>query len=85
MVERFRDVTYASASPRACPARARHDNAAVGSRSRAGSHIATFCKAIHDHKGEPGIRGILGVLSLAKKFGVSAVEDACSAALELRI
>src|SRR6058998_3500605 len=53
--------------------------------ARAGSHIGAFCEAIHDHKGEPGIRGILGVLSLAKKFGVTAVEDACTAALELRV
>jgi Mu transposase, C-terminal domain len=51
--------------------------------ARAGSHIGTFCKAIHEHKRETGIRGILGVLSLAKKFGVHAVEDACAAALEL--
>jgi transposase len=53
--------------------------------ARAGSHIGAFCEAIHHHKGEPGIRGILGVLSLAKKFGVTAVEDACAAALELRV
>jgi transposase len=53
--------------------------------ARAGSHIGTLCEAIHDHKGEPGIRGILGVLSLAKKVGVTAVEDACAAALELRV
>src|SRR5688572_3704358 len=53
--------------------------------ARAGSHIGAFCEAIHHRKGEPGIRGILGVLSLAKKFGVNAVEDACSAALELRV
>src|SRR3989475_1409435 len=53
--------------------------------ARAGSHIGAFCEAIHDHKGELGIRGVLGVLSLAKKFGVNAVEDACSAALELRV
>jgi transposase len=52
---------------------------------RAGSHIGSFCEAIHLHKGEAGIRGILGVLSLAKKFGVAAVDDACSAALELRV
>ena len=51
----------------------------------AGSHIGIFCKAIHDHKGEPGVRGILGVLSLARKFGAATVEDACSAALELRV
>src|SRR5438477_527732 len=30
--------------------------------NRAGTHIGPFCKAIHDHKGEPGVRGILGVL-----------------------
>jgi Mu transposase-like protein len=53
--------------------------------ARAGSHIGAFCEAIHDHKGELAIRGVLGVLSLAKKFGVNAVEDACSAALELRV
>jgi hypothetical protein len=53
--------------------------------ARAGVHIGVFCDAIHRHKGEPGIRGILGVLSLAKKFGVPAVEDACAAALDLHI
>jgi transposase len=53
--------------------------------ARAGSQIGIFSKALHDHKGEPGVRGILGVLSLARKFGVTRVEDACSAALELRV
>lgn len=53
--------------------------------ARAGSHIGIFCDAIHRHKGEPGVRGILGVLALAKKFGAVAAEDACAAALELRI
>jgi transposase len=53
--------------------------------SRAGSQIGAFCEAIHRHQGEVGIRRILGVLALAKKFGVTAVEDACAAALELRI
>ena len=52
---------------------------------RAGVQIGAFCEAIHRHQAEPGIRRILGVLALAKKFGVSAVEDACAAALELRI
>jgi transposase len=52
---------------------------------RAGTHIGAFCQAIHHHQGEAGIRRILGVLSLAKKFGVTAVEDACAAALELRV
>ena len=53
--------------------------------SRVGSHIGVFCEAIHRYKAETGIRGILGVLALAKKFGVPAVEEACAAALELHI
>ena len=53
--------------------------------ARAGSHIGTFCEEIHRHQGELGIRRIQGVLSLAKKFGVSATDDACAAALELGI
>ena len=53
--------------------------------ARAGSYIGTFCDQIHRHEGELGIRHILGVLSLAKKFGPNAVEDACAAALELRV
>jgi len=53
--------------------------------ARAGSQIGVFCEALHRHEGEVSIRRILGVLALAKKFGVAAVEDACAAALELRI
>ena len=37
------------------------------------------------NQGEPGVRRILGVLSLAKKFGVGATEEACAAALDLRV
>jgi hypothetical protein len=36
---------------------------------RAGSHIGTLCDAIHRQQGEVGGRRILGVLSLAKKYG----------------
>jgi len=53
--------------------------------ARVGSHIGTFCEAIHRSQGQSGIRRILGVLSMAKKFGVPATEDACAAALELEI
>ncbi|MFZ0860067.1 MAG: IS21 family transposase [Candidatus Sulfotelmatobacter sp.] len=52
---------------------------------RAGSHIGTFCHLIYSQLGEAGIRRILGVLSLAKKFGTAAVEDACAAALEIGV
>ena len=50
-----------------------------------GSHIGTLCEAIHRRQGETAVRRILGVLSLAKQYGVSAVEDAAWAALELRV
>ena len=53
--------------------------------ARAGSHIGSFCYEIHRHEGELGIRHILGVLSLAKKFGQPAVEDACAAARTARL
>lgn len=52
---------------------------------RAGSRIGTFCQAIHREQGEGGVRRILGVLALAKKFGTAAVEEACAAALELAV
>jgi transposase len=53
--------------------------------AKAGAHIGRLCNAIHQEQGESGIRRILGVLSLAKKYGPSAVEDACAAALELGV
>jgi transposase len=52
---------------------------------RAGTHIGAFCQAIHREQGELGVRRMLGVLSLAKKYGLAAVEDACAAALELGV
>ncbi len=36
---------------------------------RAGTHIGTLCNLIYGQLGEPGVRRVLGVLSLAKKFG----------------
>jgi len=52
---------------------------------RAGTHIGTLCDAIHRQQGEVGVRRILGVLSLAKKFGTAAVDAACAAALEMGV
>jgi transposase len=53
--------------------------------NRAGAHIGAFCEAIYRQQAQVGIRRIRGVLSLTKKYGVAAVEDACAAALDLRI
>ena len=52
---------------------------------RAGSQIGTLCDAIHRQQGEAAVRRILGMLSLAKKYGGPAVEDAAAAALELQV
>ncbi len=52
---------------------------------RAGTHIGILCNLIYNQLGEPGVRRVLGVLSLAKKFGLAAVEDACTAALEMGV
>jgi transposase len=52
---------------------------------RAGTQIGALCQAIYRQEGELGVRRILGVLALAKKFGLAAVEEACTAALELQV
>jgi hypothetical protein len=52
---------------------------------RTGSHMGTLCSLIYRQQGEVGIRRILGVLALAKKFGIPATEDACTAALEMGV
>ncbi len=52
---------------------------------RAGSHIGALCSAIHRQQGEVGVRRILGVLSLAKKYGTAAVDEACAAALDMGV
>jgi hypothetical protein len=52
---------------------------------RAGTHIGTLCNLIYNQLGEPGVRRVFGMLSLAKKFGTAAVEDACAVALEMGV
>jgi transposase len=51
----------------------------------AGAHIGTLCRAIYEREHDLGARRILGVLALARRFGVAAVEDACAAALEMGV
>src|SRR5271170_4256920 len=49
---------------------------------KAGRHIGAFCEGLHRNHGEVAVRRILGVLSMAKKYGVASAEDACAVALE---
>ena len=52
---------------------------------KAGASIGAVCDAIHARQGELGMRRIQGVLQLAKQYGSAACEDACAAALEMRV
>ena len=52
---------------------------------KAGSNIGAVCDAIHARQGELGMRRIQGVLQLVKQYGSVASDDACAAALELRV
>jgi transposase len=53
--------------------------------AKAGAHIGTVCGSIYQQDGPAGVRRILGVLSLAKKYGPAVVDDAAKAALELGV
>jgi transposase len=49
---------------------------------KVGRHIGELCQALHRKYGELGVRRILGVLALAKKYGIASTDDACAMALE---
>ena len=49
----------------------------------AGSQIGTLCRQMYSAQGQEAVRRIQGVLALARKHGLAAVEDACSVALEI--
>lgn len=52
---------------------------------RAGTQIGALCHHIDQQQGQLGVRRIQGVLSLVKKYGTAATEDACAAALEMGV
>ena len=51
----------------------------------AGTQIGKLCQLIYHRQGVTGLRRILGVLSLIKKYGAAAVEDACTMALDIGV
>jgi transposase len=68
------------------PARTPQPTLALLARARhAGPHLHTVCTHIHDHEGAAGVRRILGILSLAKKYGPAAANEAAKAALDLQV
>jgi len=50
--------------------------------AKAGVRIGAMCQDMHRRQGEVAVRHILGVLALAKKYGVAATDEACAMALE---
>src|SRR5438067_5920678 len=48
----------------------------------AGPHISALCQALHRAEGQTAVRRILGVLALAKKYGIASTDDACATGLE---
>ena len=68
------------------PARTPPTTVALLARAtRAGPRIGALCEAIHRRDGEPGVRRILGVVALVKRYGPAVVDDACATALELGV
>ena len=48
----------------------------------AGTNIGMLCEHIYRTEGQPGVRRVLGMLSLAKKHGAAVVDDVAATALE---
>jgi transposase len=57
--------------------------ALLGRAATAGVSIGAVCRHIHAQGTAHSVRQILGVLALAKKYGVAVVDDAAKAALEI--
>ena len=58
-----------------------HTHRLLARAHKAGANIGALCDAIHHRQAEAGLRRIMGMLSLAKKYGGPAVDHACAAAL----
>src|SRR3974390_1637076 len=57
----------------------------LGRAGRVGTAVGPLCNLIYSQQGEVGVRRILGILALAKKYGTAAVDEACAAALEMGV
>jgi transposase len=53
--------------------------------ANASASIGTFSKTMYAQQGQVAVRRIQGILSMARKHGVAAVDDACSAALAVEV
>jgi transposase len=71
-------IPPADQSPRTPPTTV----ALLARAARAGARVGVLCDVIHRRDGAPGVRRILGLIALIKKYGPAVVDDACAAALE---
>ncbi len=62
-----------------------HTHQLLARAHKAGANIGAVCDAIHHRQAEAGVRRIMGMLSLAKKYGSAVCDQACAAALELGV
>jgi transposase len=62
-----------------------HTHQLLARAHKAGANIGAVCDAIHHRQAEAGVRRILGMLSLAKKYGSAVCDQACAVALELGV
>jgi transposase len=53
--------------------------------ANASAAIGTFSKTMYAQQGQVAVRRIQGILSMAKKYGIAAVDDACSAASAVEV
>jgi len=47
-----------------------------------GKHIGELARSLYEREGQVTVRGIFGLLSLAKKYGAATCDEACELALE---
>jgi transposase len=59
--------------------------ALLSAAQRVGPALGAIADHIHAHEGDAGVRRILGLLALAKKYGPAVVEDAAKAARDLGV
>jgi len=55
----------------------------LGRAEKSGAQIGVLCQQMHQRNGVTAVRRIQGVLSLTKKYGLAAVEQACAVALQV--
>jgi hypothetical protein len=62
-----------------------HTHQLLARAHKAGVSIGAVCDAIHHRQARPASAASMGMLSLAKKYGCAACDQACAAALELGV